>query len=99
MTPQEAIDVLERERNKSHWNSLDELKQASDAWKMAIEALERQIPKKPEFVEDEYLNSFKCYCPQCGFYFGTKGKHSVVLFDMPKYCPKCGQVTDWSDAE
>lgn len=70
-----------------------------EALNMAIEALERQIPKKPEFVEDEYLNSFKCYCPQCGFYFGTKGKHSVVLFDMPKYCPKCGQVTDWSDAE
>lgn len=40
MKPEEAIDVLERERNKSHWDSLDELKQASDAWKMAIDALQ-----------------------------------------------------------
>lgn len=42
MTNEEAIGVLKREQEKMHWNSLDDLKQASEAWRMAIEALKEQ---------------------------------------------------------
>ena len=85
MTPQEAIDVLERERNKSHWNSLDELKQASDAWKMALEALEKQIPKKVRITTSTKR------CAVCGRQLSVIGNmHPTRL-----YCQKCGQAIDW----
>ena len=68
-----------------------------DDWAVyiAVEAMQKQIPKKPEFIENKYLNSFKYYCPQCRFYFGTKEKHSIVLLDMSDHCPECGQTIDW----
>lgn len=82
MKPEEAIDVLERERNKSHWDSLDELKQASDAWNMAIEALEKQIPKKIVSKED-YAD-----CPKCG---------TIQRYRKEFHCYHCGQKILWSD--
>ena len=48
---------------------------------MAIEALEKQIPKK--LKDDGWL-----YCPICG---------RDVLMDRFNYCPDCGQALDWSD--
>ena len=59
---------------------------------LAIEALEKQIAKKPRInrVSDdtEYMK-----CPQC--------KLATVLYsDMkPDYCPKCGQKLDWNVEE
>ena len=87
MKPQEAIDVLERERNKSHWGGLDELKQASDAWKMAIEALNKQIPLKPKEEPDRSPLHNK-RCPSCN--------KILTMYDwqMP-YCKMCGRAIDW----
>ena len=57
---------------------------------LIIEALERQIAKKPRInrVSDdtEYMK-----CSQC--------KLTTVLYsDMrPDYCPKCGQKLDWNE--
>lgn len=55
------------------------------AFKKAIEALEKQIPKKPE-KDDCAENIF--YCPTCKGWFN--GYHK------PFYCA-CGQALDWSD--
>lgn len=58
----------------------------------AIEALEKQIPKKPIW-EDGH-----CCCPN---------RHKSVLRGIPywtimtrqKYCDYCGQAIDWSEVE
>ena len=51
-----------------------------------INALKKQIPKKPIFTEDKQF----ALCPCCDM----KG-----LIDKQKYCDNCGQKLDWSDEE
>ena len=58
-----------------------EMRISKDCYKLIIEALEKQIPKKPK--DDGWL-----YCPICG---------RDVLMDRFDYCPDCGQALDWSD--
>lgn len=55
-----------------------------DAFELADKALEKQIPKKPDFTEDKEF----ALCPCCN----GKG-----LFNKQKYCDNCGQKLDWSD--
>lgn len=50
---------------------------------MAIDALEKQIPKKP----------VKLNCPRCRF---NRIDNSWWVFT---YCPECGQAIDWSEEE
>lgn len=57
-----------------------------EALDVAIQALEKQIPKKPDFTEDKEF----ALCPCCN----GKG-----LLNKQKYCDNCGQKIDldWSD--
>ena len=67
-----------------------------DACKLAIEALEKQIPKKPDFEGDGFWDGKLVYdtwiCPCCE-------KHYEVDYDDYDYCPNCGQALDWSEEE
>lgn len=63
---------------------------------VAIESLEKQIPKKPDCIED------KMYCcPVCG----NNLLHKWIEYPtklMPKseglpHCMSCGQAIDWSN--
>ena len=67
-----------------------------------VEALEKQIPKKPIFVDTRFRNHgrnisdgvsiAKCYkCPNCT-------SHIFHVWDSEKCCVHCGQTLDWSDA-
>lgn len=60
----------------------------AEAMRMSIQALEKQIPKKPDFTEDKEFALCPCY--------NGKG-----LLNKQKYCDNCGQKIDldWSDAE
>ena len=58
----------------------------AEALEAAIQALEKQIPKKPDFTEDKTF----ALCPRCN----GKG-----LLDKQKYCDNCGQKLDWSDSD
>lgn len=60
----------------------------AEALEAAIQALEKQIPKKPDFTEDKEF----ALCPCCN----GKG-----LLNKQKYCDNCGQKIDldWSNAE
>ena len=68
-------------------------KQIEGAIKMAIEALEKQIPEMPDYEGDGYADGFPIYdtwiCPSCG-------RHYEIDYDDYKYCPECGQRIDWS---
>ena len=56
---------------------------------MAIDALDKQIPKVPRLSDDYY--DYDYHCPRCGAYI------TGVYAD--KCCCECGQALDWSDEE
>ena len=61
---------------------------------IAIQALAKQIPKKPTYEGDGYSDGHLVYdtwiCPLCE-------KRYEVDYDDYDYCPNCGQKIDWSD--
>ena len=68
---------------------------AEENAKTAIEALEKQLPKRPNFEGDGYASDGTFVydtweCPNCGEYY-------EVDYDDYDYCPKCGQKIDWSE--
>ena len=81
-------------------NAINHIKTSVDidpwAMEIAVEAMEKQIPKMPRIKKDDYLLTDEYYCPICSHYFGTKGSRSIILFDKSKYCI-CGQKIDWSE--
>ena len=95
-TAKEAIENLKKLKsfhNGSYGSSI----------RTAIEALEKQVPKKPIKKKMATLNktpnafsweSIRC-CPRCKSNLVVKifGKH------LEDYCPLCGQRIDWSDAD
>ncbi len=69
----------------------DKLKtRADEALKMAIEALEKQIPKKPSgTLTISGISRYKSGVCKCG----------TAIAMVYKYCPNCGQAIDWSEGE
>nr|DAR47357.1 MAG TPA: zinc-ribbon domain protein [Bacteriophage sp.] len=60
---------------------------------IAIQALEKQIPKK---VVKDGKQSYKC--PYCGESAKTETGDSFIDYRLD-YCDGCGQHLDWSDEE
>ena len=93
MTYQEAIKQLEDliENSKS-FSEYDDDIWANDvkALETAIEALEKQIPKKPLDRRDSADISIG-HCPNCNCF--------VDDWNDDKCCGGCGQIMDWEDAE
>ena len=81
MTENEASTILKAEIVHHPERSI-----FAEALEVAIQALEKQIPKKPDFTEDKEF----ALCPCCN----GKG-----LLDKQKYCDNCGQKLDWSGEE
>ena len=89
MTPQEAIGQL-RCNVEGDYINLDDL----EAFELAISALEKQIPKKPIPLKDNYTGKIVSYgCPDCN---NTDLGNNEF---KNKYCENCGQALDWSDTE
>ena len=72
----------------------EELKEAI---RMSIQALEKQIPKKP-YIQQDDRNNDCLECPSCdsfiGYEYDCRDEHYQI-----NYCPCCGQAIDWSDEE
>lgn len=88
MTTKEAVETIKIAIAEVEWNyPLD----YSIAFEKAIEALEKQMPKKPYDVDTEY-KTFDC--PECLSKLYTDD-------DMQDcgYCPVCGQDLDWGETE
>ena len=85
MTNKEAIKFA-KENILAYTSEMAEFKA------LAIEALEKQIPKSPDYEDDGYADGELIYdiwiCPNCGRYYD-------VDFDDYEYCPLCGQAIDW----
>lgn len=82
MTYNEAIEVLNMIETHGALPTMAKAK--------SIEALEKQIPKKPH----KNFEKFSGVWCSCGKYIG-KG----YFVDKPSYCTDCGQKLDWSDEE
>lgn len=93
MTYEEAIDEIKTEYFSNHYCFKPQLPRALE---MAIEALEKQIPKQPTYEADGYANGELVYdtwyCPNCE-------KNYEVGYDDYDYCPCCGQRIDRSEVE
>lgn len=90
MTEIEAIEELKYDCNElgkaipcdTSWGCSFE-----NAYGMAIQALEKQIPKKPK--ERDCIGFDTLACPEC----------KMALYLYEPYCDNCGQKIDWSDEE
>ena len=59
---------------------------------IAIEVLEKQIPKKVDIM-DYLLGDINFRCPVCKSEYICEKEHEHF------YCPTCGQKLDWKEAE
>ncbi len=77
-------------------NSLNKssLADRKEALHMAIQALEKEEPKKPHKYIDIYETE-KNGCPNC---YNKSGRNEI-LYAGQKYCSVCGQAIDWRDKE
>lgn len=91
MAAEEAIKTIQIAIAEVEWNyPLD----YSIAFKTAIKALEKQIPKKPINEECYYI------CPCCRGELGVSDDDIFIYkLSMPKYCSNCGCVLDWSEVK
>ena len=64
----------------------------TEVLKIAIDALEKQVPKKPEFqyVTTNGYGSYEYVCDECGCVLGE---------NIDDFCPNCGQAIDWGYTE
>lgn len=84
--------------NKSVTSLCARLKAKIENLTIAIEALEKQLPKKPKEMKYELLIEYgwKYACPTCGCACGENMYHYDVTKD-DMFCTQCGQLLDWSE--
>ena len=88
MTYEEAIEyITERYVTMSMCLTLDECRKHNKAISMAIEALEKQIQKKPIEKYTDYDGTEAGLCPFC----------NEGVDEKMNFCSYCGQAIDWSD--
>ena len=96
MEENQAIEIVKKE--KAYMDS-HAGKAQSEAFQMAINALEKQIPKKPRKT-DSYRGVLKrvyaYVCPTCGNVCLEKYMNER---QNTMFCWDCGQKLDWSDEE
>lgn len=102
MTLEEAIRLLDPETTGEaiaeieYYNGFSgktaAIQAITDACEIAVEAMGRQIPKKPKLEYIDYLDvdTKITHCPSCG---------NSYVDETEKYCSDCGQALDWSDEE
>lgn len=80
MTYEDVLFILEKESYSPN---------SGEVVRIAIEAIEKQIPKKPVEYKGNPDNIF--VCAKCGSTF-IKGK-----YNKRTYCPNCGQMQLWEE--
>ena len=62
---------------------------------LAINALEKQIPKKPIIKQSKYCNAY--HCTVCNGYIRSTNTRIEVILEENIFCGVCGQKLDCSD--
>ena len=93
MDIKEAIDRI-KIHNEIHSKKEHFAVHITTALQMAIEALEKQIPERPDLEGDGYWDGELVYdtgyCPRCR-------KDYEIEYHTPKFCENCGQALDWEE--
>lgn len=91
MEHEKAIDILKRLRIATATSNIDG-ERILEPLSMGIEALEKQIPKKPnehynwgDLLEDEKKENSRWFCVEC----------FRDIEESYSYCPYCGQKLAW----
>ena len=97
MTAEEVITTIQIAVAKGVW---EDIMESSASLKTTIEALDKQIPKKPKTLNDGLLIEYgrKYGCPNCGCAVGDNknlGFAYEYLEPYEDYCCSCGQALDW----
>ena len=95
MTLEEAIDfILNKIQIDVRFCSDEDIEKTEAALKLAISALEKQMPKKPKYEDvDNIYGAIKRTCTACGDVCMV----SNGAKPYEHYCRQCGQALDWSD--
>ena len=87
MTNKEAIETIKIAMAEVEWNYPMDY---AVAFETAIEALEKQIPKKPLYTNKGTVTR----CPVC------EAIHLRCISSVEvDYCERCGQAIDWSEED
>ena len=68
-----------------------------DPWarEIAVDAMEKQIPKELVADGDGYTDGSMVYdsfyCPSCDYHMED--------YEVKNFCPNCGQAIDWTEGE
>lgn len=87
---EKAIEMMKGRYEFAKENYLEEAPEYVEALRMSVEALEKQIPKKPieqRYVNYEIENELIGHCPSCQL------RWDVAYWQ--RYCSNCGQKLDW----
>lgn len=101
MTTEMAIKILK----PKYWENYDGLSVVDKASNIAVYALEKQLPKKPDIkpiimqgsrIADELIRfqENRYECPTCGSFLLCIGGHRDE-YSQFRHCPSCGQAIDW----
>ena len=93
MTESEAIIQFKERLNISDYK--EQIPEYYEAMEIAINALEKQIPKKPTFQYNlsDTVSVFECDCGKT-----IKVRHDAGVMannDAPKFCDNCGKKFNW----
>ena len=97
MTESKAIELLEYIRKTGNGETPYVGRAQNIAIKMAINALKKQILKKPifDFNSSDTLSRFHCACGNIIWVHHDIG--TMDNNDEPNYCSNCGNKFDWSE--
>ena len=89
ITAKSAVECLKKHKEERRHDFIV----LTGAVDKAIEALEKQIPKKPQANGKYNFN-----CPNCNGDLGIE-REDIFVYGMtpPAMCERCGQALDWSD--
>ena len=90
MNEKEAIIIINR--FKGITTAPVNTEEVREACALAIAALNKQVPRKPEAEGENEQDDY--FCPSCNTPLCTIGD-SVYWGMKPKYCDECGQALDW----
>ena len=97
MTESKAIELLEYIRETGNGEAPYVGCAQNIAIEMAINALEKQMPKKPifDFNSSDTLSKFHCDCGKIIWVHHDIG--TMDNNDAPNYCDNCGQKLDFGE--
>lgn len=104
MTHEEAITMLRYFKKEDRIARLfpkEVRERVQELNEVCIDALEKQIPKKPNVQVYEYgeYNDNDVSCPCCNALFGSIGDIEQGEIMKIPFCWNCGQSLDWSEVE